>query len=138
MMLSSMISEPTLAEPPKWPPDRPPDGGGGRGDNTTQSHMISFRDKLMGGKVVPVLGPRVDLITKKLVRIESEKGNPLLPKILVADSVKNKLKVPWEDALLVKLLGKNVGYTVMQNKLKNLWKPVGGMDIMDVGYGSLW
>lgn len=69
------------------------------------------------------------------MRIEFEKDNPLLPKLIVADSMVNKLKTPWEDALVVELLEKNISYTVMKTKLMNLWKPNSGMDIMDLGFG---
>lgn len=83
-------------------------------DNTK---TLSFRDKLMGGKTVPPPGPSIDLIAEKLVRIEFEKDNPLLPKVIVADCVKNKLRVPWDNVLIVKLLGRNIKYTAMKNKL---------------------
>lgn len=71
----------------------------------------------MGGKVAPPPGPKVDLIAEKLVRIEFEKENPLLPKIRVVDSVSKKLSAQWEDALIVRVLGKSIGYMVMKNKL---------------------
>lgn len=116
------------------PPDRPPDGSGGSA-KVSQPRPSSFRDKLLGGKVVPPPGPRVDLLAEKLVRIEFEKDNPLLPKVLVADSVVNKFRVPWDDALIVKLMGKNLGYALMKSKLNSLWKPTCDMDMMDLGHG---
>lgn len=129
---------PTLVQPSPHAPDRPPDGGGGKTtgqDLTTTPNIVSFRDRLMGGKIAPPPGPRVDLLAEKLVRIEYEKDNPLLPKILVADSVIQKLRAPWDDALIVRLLGENVDYMVMKNKLPSLWKLNRGMDIMDLGHG---
>lgn len=54
------------------------------------------------------------------MRIKFEKENPMLPNIIVADNVIKKLKVPWEEGLIVKLLGKNIGYTMLKNKLHNL------------------
>lgn len=55
-------------------------------------------------------------------------------KILVPDSVTQKLRSFWDDALVVRLLGKNVGYMAMKNKLPNLLKPNRGKDIMDLGH----
>lgn len=82
---------------------------------------LSFRDKLMGGKVAPPPSPHVDLIAKKLVRIEIDKENPMIPNVLVADSVIKSSSVPWEDALIIKLLDKDIGYIVMKKKLQSLW-----------------
>lgn len=46
-----------------------------------------------------------------------------------------ELCYPWQDALDVNLLGKKVGYNVMKDRLKKLWKQSGGFDIMDVDNG---
>lgn len=37
--------------------------------------------------------------------------------------------------MIIKLLGKSIGYFVMMDKLKAIWKPSGGLDIVDVGHG---
>jgi hypothetical protein len=42
---------------------------------------------------------------------------------------------PWKEALVVKLLGKNVGFNLMKDRLKNLWRLAGGFEIMDVDNG---
>ena len=39
----------------------------------------------------------------------------------------------WKDALVVKLLGKSIGYATLLNKLKALWRLKAGSDIMNVG-----
>lgn len=33
----------------------------------------------------------------------------------------------------MKLLGSSVDYMVMKEKLKVIWKPVGGIDVVDIG-----
>ena len=35
----------------------------------------------------------------------------------------------------MKLLGKNIGFLAMRDRLKKLWKPIGGFDIIDLDYG---
>ncbi|RDX94049.1 hypothetical protein CR513_23625, partial [Mucuna pruriens] len=37
--------------------------------------------------------------------------------------------------LVIKLLGKNIGYNVMKDKLREIWRINGGFDIMDVDNG---
>ncbi|GAU48589.1 hypothetical protein TSUD_405790 [Trifolium subterraneum] len=48
------------------------------------------------------------------------------------DTIMKDLSVPWKDALVVKLLGKHLRYNIMKNKLKNVWKLMGGIELMDV------
>ncbi|XP_057418210.1 uncharacterized protein LOC130712391 [Lotus japonicus] len=78
---------------------------------------------------------RVDLIAHKLARVEFEEGNKHLPRVFVADSVIKNLSNPWREALVIKVLGKNLGYTLMRKKLQGLWKPKGGFETMDIDHG---
>ncbi|XP_045792004.1 uncharacterized protein LOC123886756 [Trifolium pratense] len=72
-----------------------------------------------------------DMIEKKLVRIELEDGNRLLPKVYLEPNVFQELCTPWKDALVVKLLGKKLGYYTMKERLQRVWKLQGGFEIMD-------
>lgn len=71
------------------------------------------------------------MIEKKLVRIEHENGNRLLPKVYLEPTVFQELCTPWKDAIVVKLLGKNLGYHTMRERLQKIWRPQGGFEIMD-------
>jgi len=62
------------------------------------------------------------MIEKKLVCIKLEDGNRLLPKYYLESKVFQLLCIPWKDALVVKILGKNLGYNIMKGRLQNLWK----------------
>ncbi|MCI92017.1 hypothetical protein A2U01_0113313, partial [Trifolium medium] len=53
------------------------------------------------------------MIEKKPVRIELEDGNRLLTKVYLEPKVFQNLCIPWKDAIVVKLLGKNLGYNTM-------------------------
>jgi len=72
-----------------------------------------------------------DMIEKKLVRIEFENGNRLLPKVHIEPNVFQELCTPWKDALVVKLLGKTLGHNTMKDRLQKVWKLQGGFEIMD-------
>lgn len=63
------------------------------------------------------------------------KANRLLPKIQVDDSLFRELCSPWQEALVIKLLGKNLGYIMMKQKLELLWKLKGSFELMDVDHG---
>ncbi|CAJ2652742.1 unnamed protein product [Trifolium pratense] len=126
------------AQPPSSTtiPPEPPDVGGdgkhlGSGKSTTK--MVSFRDKVLGNQAL-MEREKVDLIATNKAKVELVQGNRLLPMLHVEKSVMAELSVPWKDALVVKLLGKRLGYNTMKAKLENVWKLTGGFELMDVGY----
>ncbi|MCI06670.1 hypothetical protein A2U01_0027730, partial [Trifolium medium] len=92
---------------------------------------VSFRDKVLGTQNFTAR-ERVDLIANKMAQIELVQGNRLMPMLHVEKKIMEDLSVPWKDALVVKLLGKNLGYNGMKNKLENIWKLMGGIELMDV------
>lgn len=79
--------------------------------------------------------PKVDLLKENLARINYEDGNLVKPMVHIADSVFEGLCVPWQDMLVIKLLGKHIGYNTMQDRLTRIWKPIAGFEIMDIGNG---
>ncbi|KAK2458256.1 zinc ion binding / nucleic acid binding protein [Trifolium repens] len=116
------------AAPANQPPHqakKPPD------PTKTPIHKPSFREKLMGSAQEIPARHKEDMIEKKLVRIELENGNRLLPKVHLEPQVFQELCTPWKDALVVKLLGRNLGYNTMKERLQRVWKLQGGFEIMD-------
>ncbi|XP_057418066.1 uncharacterized protein LOC130712251 [Lotus japonicus] len=113
-------------------PEKPPEGGG-----DAPARRPTFREMVLGRveKEAGLARERVDLIANKLVRVEFEEGKKHLPRVFVADSVIDNLSTAWKDSLVVKVLGKNLGYNFMKQKLKALWKPKGGFEIIDVDHG---
>lgn len=75
------------------------------------------------------------LNSKKLFRIEFENGDRRRPKCFADDSVLKDLWLPWKHAIIVKLLGKTLGFLAMRDRLKALWKLTGDMDVLDIGHG---
>ena len=53
----------------------------------------------------------------------------------MSNEAKHKIKQRWLTLLIVKGLGKNVGYNYLKWKLQALWKPKGKMDFIDLGDG---
>ena len=46
---------------------------------------------------------------------------------------KLQIRKPWSNALIIKLYGRKVGFSFLQNKLNLLWKPIGRLDCVDLG-----
>ncbi|CAL1398876.1 unnamed protein product [Linum trigynum] len=51
------------------------------------------------------------------------------PELRVSDSLRNKLSAPWQRTLVVRLLGRSIGYSILCSRLKALWKPTSEMEI---------
>lgn len=94
---------------------------------------VSFCDKVLSNKQALPVREEVDLIACNMVRVKHESGNRLLPKVHLDDRIFQES--PWEDALVIKLLGKNIGYNIMKDRLTKIWRLSGGFDIMDVDNG---
>jgi hypothetical protein len=113
------------------PLHKPPDNG----SQNNKTQKLSFRDILTEGQEAHQPKERVDLIQQGLMKVTLEDGNRLLPKVTMDDKLIQDLCSPWKEALVVKLLGKNVGYNLMKDRLKKLWRLTGGLEIMDVDNG---
>ncbi|PNX81511.1 hypothetical protein L195_g037532, partial [Trifolium pratense] len=116
-------------------PEPPDKGGNGKQQGTTKmmdtNVTMSFRDKVLGSQVV-MARKKTDLLAAKLAHVELVRGNRLMPMLHVEKKVIEDLSIPWKDALVVKLLGKNLGYNHMKKKLENVWNLIGGFELMAV------
>ena len=113
------------------PSREPPDSGG----SSEKQGGFSFKDKLLGNKGSVVPRKRVDLIKENLAGFDFADGNPLYPIFVLDESIRKEISDPWKEALVVKLLGKDIGFLAMRDRLKKLWKPVAGFDLLDLGHG---
>ena len=82
--------------------------------------MRHFKEKLAGDSIVSTKKSRGDLFKLNLAKAEWVDGNQLLPKISFDSSVREELRASWKEALVVKLLGKNIGFLTMKGRLKTL------------------
>ncbi|KAL4329989.1 hypothetical protein AHAS_Ahas13G0355200 [Arachis hypogaea] len=63
----------------------------------------------------------------KGIRVEEvEKG---LYNIVISESIERKLWKPWW--VIVKLLGRRIGYAAMKRRLENMWSKKGSIDVID-------
>lgn len=57
------------------------------------------------------------------------------PSILLTKEDKQRIRSPWKFALIVKLLGRNIGYTYLCNRLKQIWSIKGSLQVIDLDNG---
>lgn len=70
--------------------------------------------------------------------MEYEGRNKSLTKFKMGHIAFEQLYPPWKKCLVVKLLGKSIGFLTMKEKLKLTWKLEGWFDLIDVSYVILW
>ncbi|CAN1170990.1 hypothetical protein LINPERHAP2_LOCUS29303 [Linum perenne] len=50
----------------------------------------------------------------------------------LSDEFKDKLCKPWSNTVVVRLLGKSIGYSYLCHRLHAIWKPFGNLHIVDL------
>ena len=96
----------------------------------------SFRDKVLGGSRVPSKRVSSGLLQMKLASLDWESRDRLAPHAVFDETMLQALAAPWEDALTVKLLGKQVSYHVLHEELRNIWQICGGYKVMNAKNGN--
>ncbi|XP_031119048.1 uncharacterized protein LOC116022464 [Ipomoea triloba] len=62
--------------------------------------------------------------------IGDERADPNCPIIRVSKEEKERLRRPWRRTLIIKLLGRKVGYSFLMNRLQRMWKPEASFDLI--------
>ena len=55
--------------------------------------------------------------------------------IQLTPELKNQLAGPWKTSVILKLMGRPLGYRALQTRLAGIWRPTGTMHLIDLGYG---
>ena len=55
--------------------------------------------------------------------------------IQITPELKNQLAGPWKTSIILKLMGRPLGYRALQSRLAGIWRPTGTMHLIDIGYG---
>lgn len=78
-------------------------------------------DSDVGEKAVPNENP---------VSIAMDKG---MPTVKVSPVEKKRLCRPWKNPIIIKVLGRSIGFNVLVRKLNSIWQPKGRFSIIDLG-----
>ncbi|GLU09453.1 hypothetical protein SLE2022_263150 [Rubroshorea leprosula] len=58
-----------------------------------------------------------------------------VPKVRIPKSIWQRLCAPWENSVIIKLLGKSMHFHVLHSRLLKEWKTENDFEIIDVGFG---
>ncbi|KAH0633409.1 hypothetical protein KY284_036195 [Solanum tuberosum] len=94
---------------------------------------VSFLESLISNMEEPT----INYVTQSLDNIsfhdeqENHQNHPNFIPITSADKL--RLYAPWRLALIIKLVGKKIGYIYLQNRLQTLWQPSEKINLIDLG-----
>ncbi|XP_057451867.1 uncharacterized protein LOC130743650 [Lotus japonicus] len=95
----------------------------------------TFKEKVLG---VEASKPKkiVDLVKEGVMKLDLVDENRLFPCFdFVEEADYDRICKPFEDCLVIKLLGKRIGYGALTEKLRSMWKLTGGYTVKDVHHG---
>ncbi|KAL4387186.1 hypothetical protein GQ457_09G024730 [Hibiscus cannabinus] len=102
-------------------------------DGLSEPSIPSFKDKLVGSKV---LSSNTRSLSDLDVDVKEDDvrigGSSTLPEIQFSDRVHNQVDAQLAKSVIVRLLGKSIGYRTLMNRVKSLWNPKGDMCIIDL------
>ena len=97
------------------------------------SERLSFRDQLMKSQKDTkdeMFGSDEDIELKSEDVIVM--NNDSMPSITFSPKVHEQLIKPWQNTVVVKLLGRRIGYRALCNRLESLWNLTPGFNIIDL------
>ncbi|XP_057443803.1 uncharacterized protein LOC130735952 [Lotus japonicus] len=94
----------------------------------------TFKEQVMGPKPLLILDD-VDLLKKGIMQMDLVEGNRLFPSFDMEDQAYTTICSPWVDCLVIKLLGKKIGYRILCERLRSLWMLTGSFEVIEVHNG---
>lgn len=65
---------------------------------------------------------------------EAMEGADGIPVVKIPKAVRKDLIEPWRNAIILKFLGKNVGFPLLLQKTRQLWNVKGKFELIDLGF----
>ncbi|KAL4361894.1 hypothetical protein GQ457_04G017540 [Hibiscus cannabinus] len=96
----------------------------------------SFRDMLTGNKSLNFPGsaiPELDVeMQEEDVQLSSMDGTPA---IVFSERIHDRVDAKLANSVIVRLLGRMIGYNALLNRINSLWNPSGEIALMDLDNG---
>ena len=89
--------------------------------------VMSFRDSLMKDEMNEGVDD-LDIADEDVI-IETD---GCIPSIVFSQKMQEQLVRPWKNTMIVKLLGRSIGYRSLCTKLESLWRVERGFTVIDL------
>jgi hypothetical protein len=66
--------------------------------------------------------------------VEKKLGTYDCPEFILSEREESRIQKPWRQGLIVKLMGRRIGYKALETRLKQIWVRKGVISIIDLGY----
>ncbi|CAN1164622.1 hypothetical protein LINPERHAP2_LOCUS25672 [Linum perenne] len=100
------------------------------GESSTQTNPRSYLGAVRGDTSSPSEGNQAWIpVGVNDIILSASNG---IKSLSLSKDFKEKLCKPWFNSVVVRLLGKNVGYPYLCHRLRAIWKPVGNIHIVDL------
>ncbi|KAK2359196.1 zinc ion binding / nucleic acid binding protein [Trifolium repens] len=66
--------------------------------------------------------------------VEKKVGEYDCPEFILSEREESRIQRPWRQGLIVKLMGRRIGYKALETRLKQIWVRKGVISIIDLGY----
>ncbi|KAL8129706.1 hypothetical protein V2J09_018861 [Rumex salicifolius] len=133
----SLGSATTPQEPPAAPPEpiRTPSAAPATQSTVQQPMQRSFKDMVDQGSFPHAGGQLTEEDILKYVQIEIPEGVKGIPSVTIAKEMVDTLAKAWTNSVVIKFLGRPVSFTVLERRLKEMWRPQGKICIVDLTGG---
>ncbi|XP_058735176.1 uncharacterized protein LOC131607134 [Vicia villosa] len=116
---------------------------GGQEDGQGVVNIVSYKDMVMGKNLEELEDEaetdgededqEMTIMGKKNMRVEEHfDGMYPCPKFIFSAYEESKIHRPWKKGIIVKLMGRRIGYKVLETRLKQLWVRKGIINIIDL------
>jgi hypothetical protein len=79
-------------------------------------------------------GDEDDTEFEGLTVVEKKIGSYDCPEFILSAKEESRIQKPWRQGLIVKLMGRRIGYKALETRLKQMWVRKGVISIIDLGY----
>ena len=102
---------------------------------TAEQRPASFRDKLLGRNTPHAQDEADDWISDDEEISHEEETDPDCPIVKLSKEEKARFRRPWKQTLIIKLLGRSIGYHLLLRKIQELWRPSAAVDLVALDNG---
>lgn len=92
-------------------------------------HGVSYKDSVLGQNAIGAGSGLGDGFASDDDE-KDEVKSPDCPMIYLTKEEKAEFRRPWRQSLIIKVLGRRVGYTYLLNRIRSLWKPKALIEMM--------